>query len=113
MTPNGLVSLSVNNDLTINTLTGIRPDSVVIKLVATATGKERHHNSNGDTYDPSFSGSTCSNSAALAGAQFPLITAGMLAWGTTIHASPAGPYSVTETPFLPATSGRQRPLRHG
>jgi hypothetical protein len=28
----------------------------------------------------------------------------MLAWGTTLHATPtAGAYAVTETPFLPAT----------
>src|SRR3981081_536877 len=42
VTPNGLVHLTANNDLVSNTLTGIRPNSIVIKLVATATGKERH-----------------------------------------------------------------------
>ena len=38
ITPNGLVSLSTQNDLISNTLTGTRPNSVVVKLVATATG---------------------------------------------------------------------------
>src|SRR4051812_1653944 len=34
VTPNGLVSLSVNNDLVSNTLTGVRPSSVVVKLLS-------------------------------------------------------------------------------
>ena len=38
ITPNGLVSLSVNSDLVSNTLTGVRPNSVVIKLVNTLAG---------------------------------------------------------------------------
>ena len=38
ITPNGLVSLSANNDLISNTLTGVRPNSIVVKLVATAAG---------------------------------------------------------------------------
>lgn len=36
ITPNGLVSLSVNQDLISNTLTGVRPNSVVVKLVIPA-----------------------------------------------------------------------------
>src|SRR6266567_389019 len=44
VTPNGLVHVTANNDLVSNTLTGIRPNSIVIKLVATSTGKERRHN---------------------------------------------------------------------
>ena len=91
--------LTANNDLVSNTLTGIRPNSIVMKLVATATGP-----------GPSFSGSSCSNSAALAGGPaFPLAD-GMLAFGTTLHTDssidppPAGSsFSVTETPFLPAS----------
>jgi hypothetical protein len=115
VTPNGLVSLSANNDLTSNTLTGVRPDSIVIKLVATATGTERHHHAGAaDTDDPSYSGTSCINSAALAGQKsFPLTDAGLLAWGTTIHAAvaPTGAYSITETPFLPGTLNLVDPSR--
>ena len=56
ITPNGLVSLSTQNDLISNTLTGVRPNSVVVKLLATATG--------GTPAAPTYSGSSCSNSAA-------------------------------------------------
>jgi len=38
VTPNALVSLSVDNDLISNTLTGVRPTSVVVKLVASLPG---------------------------------------------------------------------------
>ena len=91
LTPNGLVSLSVNNDLISNTLTGVRPNSVVVKLVNTAAGA-------------GFTGTNCTNSAALAGGtSFPL-AGGMLAYGTTIHGAPvAGTFGVAETPFLKAT----------
>ena len=91
ITPNGLASLSVNSDLISNTLTGVRPNSVVVKLVNTGAGA-------------AFTGTNCTNSAALAGgAAFPL-AAGMLAFGTTIHGAPvAGTFGVTETPFLQAT----------
>ncbi len=91
ITPNGLVSLSVNNDMISNTLTGVRPNSVVIKLVNTAA-------------TPIFTGTNCTNSAALAGgATFPL-AGGMLAYGTTIHAGTvAGTFPTTETPFSKAT----------
>lgn len=73
ITPNGLVSISVNSDLVSNTLTGIRPNSAVIKLVNTAATS-------------SFMGTSCTNSAALAGsASFPLAS-GFNAFATTIHA---------------------------
>jgi len=107
VTPNGLVHLTANNDLVSNTLTGIRPDSIVIKLIATGTGIKT-----GTTGTPDYSGSNCTNSAALAGTLFPLTSSGMLAMGTTLHTTsnidppPAGSsFSVTETPFLPATLG--------
>jgi len=101
VTPNGLVHLTANNDLVSNTLTGIRPNSIVIKLVATATGIKSGR--------ADYTGSSCTNSAALAGTLFPVAEAGLLAWGTTLHSAssidppPAGAFSVTETPFLPAT----------
>ncbi len=85
VTPNGLVSLSVTNDLISNTLTGVRPSSVVVKLLATLAGT-------------GGSGTSCANSAATAAA--PGVS-GMAAWGTTIHVT-AGT-AVTETAFTPAT----------
>ena len=95
ITPNGLVSLSVVNDLTSNTLTGIKPNSVVIKLLATT--------STTTTKNPN--GTDCTNSAALASAApFSLVPFGMAAWGTTLHTTPvAGTLATTETPFTPAT----------
>jgi hypothetical protein len=92
ITPNGLVSLSANNDLVSNTLTGVRPNSIVVKLVATLAG-------------PAATGTSCTNSAALAGsATFPLAANGMAAWGTTIHAGQAaGTFATTETSFTPST----------
>jgi hypothetical protein len=84
VTPNGLVSLSARQDLISNTLTPAVPTSIVIKLLATAPV-----------------GGTCVNSAASPGA----LATGMVAYGTTLHAAPTTPvtYSVTETPFTPAT----------
>jgi hypothetical protein len=92
VTPNGLVSLSVNSDLISNPLTGIRPNSLVVKLVSTGTG-------------PDFAGSSCTNSAGLAGTVTSPVASGMLAWGTTIHATvtpAAGVFTMTETPFTAA-----------
>ncbi len=100
ITPNGLASLSVNGDLVSNTLTGVRPNSVVVKLVSTLAGGSG-----------ASAGASCTNSAALAGnpgvagapGPFPIVP-GMLAWGTTIHAAPvAGTFAVTETAFSNAT----------
>ena len=89
ITPNGLVSLSVANDLISNTLTGVRPNSVVVKLVNTGAGA-------------AFSGTSCTNSAAQAGtASFPT-AGGSIAFGSTVHASGTG-FAVTETPFIRAT----------
>lgn len=90
VTPNGLVSLSVVNDLISNTLTGVRPNSVVVKLLATLAGGA---GSGG-------SGTSCTNSAATA--TVAAAVSGMAAWGTTLHSSAAG-FATTETPFTPAT----------
>ena len=95
ITPNGLASLSVNSDLISNTLTGVRPNSVVVKLINTGAGA-------------GFSGISCTNSAALAGTTAFPIANGMLAWGTTVHAAPvAGTFAVTETAFSNATLSEQ------
>lgn len=98
ITPNGLVSLSVVSDLVSNTLTGLRPNSVVIKLVSTAAG-------------PTFTGTACTNSAATAGDAntFPLAS-GVLAWSTTLHVQAVGPPAVlglTEVPFRSASLSRE------
>jgi hypothetical protein len=95
VTPNGLVNLSANNDLVSNTLTGVRPNSIVIKLLSTGAGAN-------------FTGSTCTNSAALAGsASFPVpAVGGLIAWGTTLHSTvtpAAAPYTLTESQFAPST----------
>jgi hypothetical protein len=77
VTPNALVSLSAVQDLISNTLTPARPNSIVVKLIAT-------------------SGTACNAS------NVPVanLAAGMQAWGTTLHATPtAGTYAVTETAF--------------
>ncbi len=88
ITPNGVVNLGVNRDLTIKTLTGVVPTSVVVKLVSSLAG-------NGGT------GTSCTNSAATLTAEVPV--AGMLAWGTTLHAQGAILVATTETAFSPAT----------
>jgi uncharacterized repeat protein (TIGR01451 family) len=81
ITPNALVSLSVNSDLVSNTLTPANPTSVVVKLIATA----------GTACNPS---NVATNSLA----------AGMRAWGTKLHALPGTPaaFGVTETSSSPA-----------
>ena len=91
VTPNGLVSLSVNNDLISNTLTGVRPNSIVVKVLPSAAS-------------PTFAGTSCTNSAALAGAATNplLLPGGSLGFGTTVHALGAG-FGTTETPFRGAT----------
>lgn len=87
VTPNGLVNLGVNRDLTAKTLTGVIPTSVVVKLLASLAG--------GDG-----TGTSCTNTAATV-TTAPLAS-GMVAWGTTLHAA-AGGYATTETAFTPAT----------
>ena len=80
VTPNALVSLSARNDLIANTLTPAVPNSITVKLLASA-------------------GTSC-NAANVPAAN---LAPGMRAWATTLHASPvAGTYAVTETQFSPA-----------
>jgi hypothetical protein len=95
ITPDGLSSLSVQSSLISNTLTGVVPPAVVIKLLA-STG-------------------TCNAATARPGeGGFPN---GLAAWGTTIHAlpvtpgSPATTYGVIETAFTPATLSDAEYLR--
>lgn len=95
VTPNGLVSLGVNRDLTSNTLTPAVPTSVVVKLLATAPV-----------------GGSCNNSAA--GVVGAALAPGMVAWGTTLHAGvAAGAWEVTETQFAPSTLSAGERFRLG
>jgi hypothetical protein len=81
VTPNALVSLSVQGDLISNTLSPSTPTNVVIKLVATDAGTTT-------TCDPGSPG---------------VLAPGMRAWGTTLHALPGAitTYGLTETAFVP------------
>jgi uncharacterized repeat protein (TIGR01451 family)/fimbrial isopeptide formation D2 family protein len=98
VTPNGLSSFSVRQSLTAKTLTGVTPTSLVIKLLATATGLDP------TTGLPTFSGSSCTNSAAVAGPLFPIVRSGLAAWGTSTHLTPTpGTLATTATRFTPAT----------
>jgi hypothetical protein len=85
LTPNSVVNLGVNRDLTSTTLTGVVPSSTVVKLLSTLAG--------GDG-----TGTSCTNSAALAG----IPVRGMVAYGTTPQ--PAGTtYSAVEHTFVPSS----------
>ena len=81
VTPDALVSLSVNSDLVSNTLTPAHPTSVVVKVVTTA-------------------GTACN----AANVPTDNLVPGLRAWGTTLHPAPTTPvtFGVTETPFTPA-----------
>lgn len=85
LTPNGLVSLSAQQDLISNSLTPAAPFSIVIKLVATVPVA-----------------GTCASSAAIA--SVPALTTGMIAWSSTTQLRPGvGGHTRTETSFRPAT----------
>lgn len=87
VTPNALVSLSVQGDLITNTLSPQTPTSVVIALVATTP-----------------SGGLLSGCDP-AQATTDNLAPGMQAWGTTLHALPGAPptFGLTNPDFLPAT----------
>jgi len=85
VTPNSVVNLGVNRDLTSLTLTGVVPSSVVVKLVSTLAGT-------------GGSGTSCNQSAAAEGTLVP----GMVAYGTTPQ--PVGAvYNAVEHTFVPST----------
>jgi len=89
VTPDQVVNLGVNRDLTAKTLTGVIPNSVTIAVLGTLAG--------GDG-----TGASCTNSAGT------LTTAHLagstLAWNTTLHSSPSG-LATTEHPFTSGTLG--------
>jgi hypothetical protein len=89
ITPDGLMSLSVQRDILSNTATGVMPTSLTVKLLATIAGIHG-------------SSTSCTNSASMVSTS--IIGFGLAAWGTTLHATPvAGIYATTETAFTPAT----------
>jgi hypothetical protein len=87
VTPNALVSFSANSDLVSNTLTPAHPTSIVIKLLG-STGT-----------------SVASCNASSVGTGTNLLTTGLAAWFTTIHANPSTPvtYAASRTAFTEAT----------
>jgi hypothetical protein len=89
VTPNQVVNLGVNANLTVKTLTGVIPTSVTVKLLNTLAGT-------GGT------GLSCTNSATAAGgANFPIVN-GIVAYGTTPQAI-GTKFNVVEHPFIPST----------
>ncbi len=88
VTCNQTDNFGVNRDLTSRTLTGVAPASVTVKLLSTLAG--------GDG-----TGTSCSNSAATV--TTAVLAGGLAAWGTTLHATPAGGYATTEAPFTGST----------
>ena len=91
LTPDQVVNLGVNANLTIKTQTGVVPSSVTIKLLNTLAGDGTK--------------TSCTNSAALAGtAAFPIVP-GLVAYGTTPQQlTGTGVYNMVEHPFIPASS---------
>jgi|SRR5271166_2452272 len=78
ITPDGLLSESVNKNLTANPLTSIKPTRGVIKII-----------------------SSCRESDVTTSFQSNLPTPGIRAWATHVQKLTSG-YSVTETPFADA-----------
>jgi hypothetical protein len=109
VTPDGLASLSVKNSLINNTLTGVVPTAVVIKLVAT-TGSTCNAGVSPIAITP------LADLEVIGGEGDPFAT-GLAAWGTTLHAlpvtpgSPATTYGTTETAFTPFTISATEYLR--
>lgn len=88
ITPDALESVSVNHDFIANPANGVKPSSIVIKIVTTLAGT-------------GGSSTSCTNSAGVAGSAS--VASGLVAWRTTLHAAPSGGYATTEVPFIPAT----------
>ncbi len=115
VTPNGLSSLSVRNDLVSNTLTLGTPTAVIVKLLATAPGTEGCNPSTPTAAVEAFQVRYAANLNIgdsvinITNTDASGTAGGLAAWGTTIHSlpvtagSPATTYGVTETRFTSAT----------
>jgi hypothetical protein len=94
-----LVNLTAQRDLISNTLTPAVPTSIVVKLLASfpVGGSCVNSASNPRGITPDSNGDII----------VPAFPAGLAAWATTIHSSNpggvGGPFTLTETPFTPAT----------
>jgi hypothetical protein len=97
-TPDDPEDLGVNRDLLADTLTGVAPTSVTVKLVSTLAG------AGGTGASCTNSAATVANAAAIPAGMSGSLVSGTAAWGTTLHPTPtAGAYATTETAFTPAT----------
>jgi len=97
VTPNGLASLSAQA-INATSLTGEKPTSLVVKLLAWSTTAGASSTAPPGTPAPPTS-SSCNPATP------GTLAAGMHAWGTTIHQLPVGnrsTYTVSETEFSPA-----------
>jgi hypothetical protein len=83
VTPNGLVSLSAQNDLIPNTLSPTSVANIVIKLVATDALNFGINFCGPGNIDPDGA----------------ILAPGMRAWSTNLHALPSGKYGLTENDF--------------
>ena len=98
VTPNGLASLSAQA-INSTSLTGGGTTSLVVKLLAWSTTAGASSTAPPGTPAPPTS-NACNPATP------GIFAAGMHAWGTTLHALPAGgpsTYTVTETEFSPAS----------
>ena len=106
VTPNGLVSLSVDA-LNATNLTGGLETSLVIKLLAWSTTACASTTAAPGTPAPPVSTSCNAASPGMtASSGSANLASGMHAWGTTVHALPVGQpdsYTVTETDFSAAS----------
>ena len=105
VTPNGLVSLSVEA-LNATNLTGALQTSLVIKLLAWSTTAGASTTAPPGTPAPPVTSScNAASPGATATGGSAMLATGMHAWGTTIHALPVGQrntFTVTETDFSAA-----------
>jgi hypothetical protein len=103
VTPDGLVSLSVKNDLISDTLTSAVPDSVVIKLLSSEPA------TSGTAAAPVVNVCNPSGTLSILGVPttvpFLLPVGGMLAWGTTLEpAATPGTYGAISVKYINATT---------
>jgi uncharacterized repeat protein (TIGR01451 family) len=105
VTPNGLVHLNARTDLIGNTLTGVVPTSIVVKLLATVPGS----GPTPGTQAGPFIGTVCNAAFPFTLSPAPPsptnssnLAPGLRAWGTTLHALPTTTpvtYGITEERF--------------